>query len=435
MGGMTREQALDAIALVYTSPITAYYGEEATLLLPEMIDLSLDMAATAQNLDEALATQVGVQSFFTYALDQILRREPEPLAVKAIVNYSRERVDAFMDRIAQKYDHPPQNPVSLPEAGTFRPARAGTELDLDASRPLLIEAVLSADTQARQVHLVVKTEPAPEVSIDLLGEAIGSTLREFDGIAGIFIKDLNRGKELCLNCDVAFSGLSTLKIGIVLELYRTLDAPPAPETTSLISETLTASDNASANLLLLEIGAGNPYSGALQVTELFSRLSLHNTFMAAPYDLKDGALASNRITPANSRTDISTNPDPYIQTTPTEIGLLLEGVHQCAQGGGFLRALYPQQITPGDCQDILAWMEYNRANLLLTAEIPEGIRTAHKQGWAGETHADLSLVYSPGGDFVMAVFLYQPEWLVWEESAPTFAAIGKLAYRFFNGDE
>jgi hypothetical protein len=32
------------------------------------------------------------------------------------------------------------------------------------------------------------------------------------------------------------------------------------------------------------------------------------------------------------------------------------------------------------------------------------------------------------------IFLYQPDWLVWEDAAPTFATLGQLAYRFFNGE-
>ncbi len=434
MGGMTRDQALSAIALAYMSPITVHYGSEITTLLPEMIDLSLDAEATAQNLDAALATRSDVRSFFEYILDRLLRRESATVAVTAIVNYSRERVDAFMERLAQKYDRPPLQPVSLPESDTFRPPSMGTELDLDTSRPLLIKAVLAADPAERQVQLAIKTEPAPEASMELLRTSILSTLGGYTGVAGIFIKHFDQGYELCLNCKVAFSGVSLLKIGIVLELYRMSDAALSPATTTLISATLSESDNTSANILLAQIGAGNPYSGAQKVTALLWDLGLRNTFLAAPYDMTEGAPASMIVTSANSRSDVATDPDPYNQTTPIEMSLLLEGIYYCAEDGGFLRALYPQAITPEECQNIMIWLARNRTRPLLTTDLPS-VTVAHESGWSRGTHADLALMYGDAGDFVMIIFLYQPQWLTWEESAPTFAALGQLTYRFFNGGE
>jgi len=434
MGGMTRDQALSAIALGYMSPITVHYGSEITTLLPEMVDLSLDAETTAQNLDAALASRSDVSSFVEYILGHFLRREPKTVEVKAIVNYSRERVDAFMERLAQKYDRLPQQPVSLPESETFRPPGMGTELDLEASRPLLIKAILAADPAEREVHLAVKTEPAPEASMELLRTSILSTLGGYTGVSGIFIKHFDQGYELCLNCKVAFSGVSLLKIGIVLELYRMSDAGLSPATTALISATLSESDNTSANVLLAQIGAGNPYSGAQQVTALLWDLGLRNTFLAAPYDMTEGAPASMIVTSANSRSDVVTDPDPYNQTTPIEMALLLEGIYYCSQDGGFLRALYPQAITPEECQNIMIWLARNRTRPLLTGNLP-AVTSAHEAGWARGTSADLALMYGDAGNFVMVVFLYQPQWQAWEESAPTFAALGQLTYRFFNGGE
>lgn len=441
MGGMTREQAIDAIALAYTVPITVYYGNKVTILLPEMVELTLDQTTTENNLDAVLQEQANVQNFVDYALDQFLNRAPLTFEVYAIVNYSRVRVDAFLERMVQKYDHPPQKAVALPEAGTFRPARRGTKLDIAASRPLLIAAILSAVAETRAVDLVIATEPALESSIDLLREALLATLSDFSGVAGVFVKHLDGGGELCLNCDVAFSGLSTLKIAIVIELYRILNTAPDAQTTNLIGAALIESDNTAANALLTQIGAGDSARGIMQVTELLHNLDLRNTFLAAPYATLEGHAPPAEssplaiITPANSRADVATDPNPYIQTTPVEIALLLEGVYQCTQGGGFLRLLYPRAITPAECQDILKVLAENDTRALLREAMPDTARVAHQHGWEGATHADVALVYGPVGDFVITLFLYQPEWLTWEENAPTFAAIGSLSYRFFNGDE
>ncbi|HPD41836.1 MAG TPA: serine hydrolase [Anaerolineae bacterium] len=239
---------------------------------------------------------------------------------------------------------------------------------------------------------------------------------------------------MCYNCNLAFSGVSLLKIPIILQRYRQLDAAPDAETLSLIKAALTESDNAAANLILQQIGAGNPYTGALQVTDFVRQLGLESTFLAAPYDLKEGIPLPNFSTPANSQTAFNTEPDPYIQTTALEMGLLMEGLGQCAEGVGMLRLIFPREITPAECEDILNIMEHNQVTELLEAGMPPGVPVAHKNGWTGQTHADVALAATPNGRVVIAAFLYQPEWLVWEESAPLFADLGRLTYRFFNGE-
>lgn len=435
MGGMTREQAVDAIALAYTAPITVYYANEVIILLPEMVELSLDVAATERNLDEALLAQSHIQNFVDYVLAQLLNHEPEMLDVRAIANYSRERVDAFLARVAQKHDHPPQNPVPLPDAGTFRPARMGTSLDISASRPLLIKAILAATLETRAVVLLVDTEPAPEAAINLLQDALQARLNDFSGAAGLFIKHMGGGMELCLNCDVAFSGLSTLKIALLVEVYRLSEAGPDATMLHTIRTMLSEEGYAATNTLLTQLGAGDAMRGASQVTELLRTLGLQSTFLAAPYDPPAGSLAPDIITPANSRLDIITNPDPFVQTTPVEIALLLEGVYQCAHGGGFLRVLYPHALTPAECEDMLNVLGENDHHPLLQATMPASAQMAHQHGWDDASHAEVALVSGPAGNFIITLFIYQPEWTTWEESEPLFATIGSLSYRFFNGDE
>ena len=165
MGGMAREQVLNELQISYTYPVSlTYAGQPISPLLPEMIELHLDLPATIENLDEALQTDSPVEQFFTYILDQLLGREPEKIEVSAVVSYSRERVNIFLTRMAQKHDHQPQPAVPLPEAGTFRPPVTGTLLNVEASLPPLIEAILALDPEDRYVDLVVVTKPAPEPS-------------------------------------------------------------------------------------------------------------------------------------------------------------------------------------------------------------------------------------------------------------------------------
>jgi hypothetical protein len=161
-------------------------------------------------------------------------------------------------------------------------------------------------------------------------------------------------------------------------------------------------------------------------------LGLVNTFVAAPYSEPAPVTIA---TPANSRTDITTNAGPQMQTTPLDIGLLLEMVYQCSRGGGGLMVAFPGAFTPEECGEMIEWLSLNRIDSLIEVGVPAGTKVAHRQGVIGDTHADAGIVFGSSHDFVLVTFLYRPEWLPWEESAPLISDIATAAYSFFNATE
>ena len=426
VGGMTREQALNALEVAFATPLQVRYQEQQLALHPSSVGLRYDAQETSAILDAVLAERGGLDGFMAH----VLHRSPGPVNVPVVVAYSDERLDNFLTRVANEYDHPPQESVPLPASLTFRPAQPGAELNIEASRSRLASALISANL--KQIELVVETEKAPPMKLELLEQMLQSQLDDHVGlVASVFVKDMQRGNELGINAEVAYSGLSILKIPILAETYRHLDGPPDLETTELISKTMTQSGNFTANLLLRDvIDAGDAYHGAGKITESMNNLGLRNTFMAAPYDVED--TTSTVATPANSRIDITTDPDPAIQTTPLDVGVLLEMIYQCSHGGGALMVAYPDDLTAAECSQMIEWLSKNRIDSLIEAGIPVGTKVAHKEGLTGDTHADAGLIFSPGGDFVLVVFLHRPQWLEWEESAPLVANIATATYNYFN---
>jgi hypothetical protein len=423
---MTREQALNALEVAFATPLTVTYQEHQLTLSPSTVELRYDDNQTRANLDAALTVWRTFDGFVSYLLGHPLESKEIPVAV----SYSEQRLTRFLDRVAYQYDRHPQEPVALPAVLDFRPGQPGSTLNVEASRARLASALVSADK--RTVELVVTSQTAPQKDIGLLRQLIESRLDDHPGlIPGIVVKDLQTGDELMINAEVAYSGLSVLKIAVLEEVYRSLDQHPSAETTKLISQTMTESGNFTANLLLRDvIDDGDSYQAVDKLTVSMNRLGLRNTFMAAPYDEKD--VAATITTPANSRTDISTEPDPFIQTTPLDIGLLLEMIYQCSHSGGALILNYPDSLTAGECQEIIKWMSQNRIDSLIEAGVPADTAVAHKHGWISHTHADAGLVFTAGGDYVLVIFLYRPQWLQWEESAPLIADISSAAYNYFN---
>ncbi len=423
--GMTVEEVLAALEGAYAQPVQLSYQGEPILLAPETVEFRLDREATRAAIEGAVANRNSVQGFLNY----LFRRPSPPVAVTPAVEYSRERLDRFLERVAQQYDRPPREPVPLPETLTFRPGQPGYELDREASRARVEAALLSLFH--RQADLVVHTSEAPPLQMRHLKEMLDALLADFDGIPSVFVKDLQTGEELEINPDVAYAGLSVLKIAIMVETYRALDGPPSVEQMKLLTETMTLSGNFTANLLLQDpIGHGDMYQGVENLTASMRYLGLVNTFMAAPYDEVGPVPAI--VTPANSRTDLNTNPDPYMQTTARDIGLLLEMIYQCSRGGGALMVAYPGAFTPQECQEMLEMMAGDRTGSLIEAGLPPDMPFARKHGWAGDTHADAAIVFSPGGDFVLVVFLYRPGWLEWDVSNPLIARLATATYNYFN---
>jgi hypothetical protein len=432
VGGMTQAQALNALEVAFATPITVTYQNHALSLCHSVVELRYDADQTAANLDSALADRRGVEGFISH----VLRRQPVPISVPAATTYSEDRLSRFLDRVADRYDGPPQAPVALPAALDFRPGRPGSTLDVGASYDRLAGALVSASRD--EVELVVEVESAPSKDLRLLKQLLRLRLDDHPGlIPGIFVKDLQTGDELAINGDVAYAGLSVLKIAILEEVYRSLDQPPDAQTTDLIVKTMTESGNFTANLLLRDvIGDGDSLQAVKKLTASMNRLGLVNTYMAAPYDEQDAAdeqeAAAEIVTRANSRTDITTRPDPSIQTTPLDVGLLLEMIYQCSHGGGTLMMTYPDSLTAEECQEMIEWMSKNRIASLIEAGVPPDATIAHKHGWTSDTHADAGLLLTPGADFVLVIFLHRPQWLEWEESAPLFTDISTAAYNYFN---
>lgn len=425
--GMTREQVLNALEVAFATPVELTYQEQRLSLPPDSIELRYNAEETEANLDAVLAARGGLDGFMAH----LLRRPPEPVDVPVAVTYSDERLDGFLARIARQYDRPPKEPVPLPASLTFRVGQPGSELDVEASRARLAAALVSPTD--RQVELVVQTEEAPPLDIEVLGQLLQSLLDDHGGlIPGIFVKGLQTGDELGVNAGVAYAGLSVLKIAILEETYRVLDYSPDVEMTRLLSDTMALSENTAANSLLRDVvGDGDGGQGARNLTDSMLRLGLVNTFMATPYDEEESA-PPTIVTPANSRTDITTEPDLSMQTTPLDVGLLLEMIYQCSHGGGALMVAYPGAFTADECGQMIEWMGMNRIDSLIEAGVPVGTSVVHKHGWTGDTHADSALVFSPGGDFVLVAFLYRPEWLEWEESASLIANIATATYNYFN---
>ncbi|MFN2187789.1 MAG: serine hydrolase [Candidatus Promineifilaceae bacterium] len=432
VSGLDDDEAKQLIQESYGSPIFIYHEVEHVELDPEEIGFTI---RTDQMIEEAKFL-IGEHSEWLRFVSFVLKRPLDPVDIPLIADHDPDAVESLVQSMAELLDEPATAAQMLSGGSEVREGEAGYITDVPASLPVVADALYRPENRVAKLAMI--RQESPEMSMDLLKQTIQAQLQGFNGLGSVFVLDLQTGEEIGINADVAMSGLSILKIAIFVEAFRAIDGPLDAETERLFMDTATRSSNYGANLLLHVVaGEDNTYEGADLLTESMRHLGLENTFMAVPYDATPpGYRQTTYVTPANSRNDQEVDLDETMQSTAEEIGTLLSMIYQCSKGGGALLALYPDELTPSECQYIIDLMILNEEGNLIRFGVPDGVPVSHKHGWAQGTHADAGIVFSPGGDFVLVEYLHQPgSWLVADVSFPILREIARATYNYFNMDD
>lgn len=439
VGGLDRQQAAQRLLEVYTMAVELRYNQAVIHLNPSVVDFQLDIDRMLAAADLQRSQQLFWEGFWDY----LWNRSSFPIEVPLRSTYSEARLRTYLEEeIAQRYDQP--SVAAMPVVGTvnFQPGTYGTLLDMDGA-VLLIENALRSITR-RQAALPLQRSNPPRPSFQNLQVLLKQTIdiSGFDGLSGIYLVDLQTAQEMhfayqqeeeiSVKPDIAFSASSIIKIPIMTSVFRyDLDE----ESDKLLGDMITKSGNEAADWLMNRVI--DRTRGPLSVTEDMQTLGLENSFLAGYFSIGSPLLAIFQ-TPANQRNDISTDPDLYNQTTPSDIGMLLVDIYQCAQfGGGALMAIFPGEITGDKCRTMITYLVNNRLPVLLTAGIPEGTQIAHKHGWVStngviNTIGDAGVIYTPGGDYVLVIFLYHPVQLIWDPSSELVADLSRAVYNYYN---
>ncbi len=431
MNGASLAQVEEQLLDLFMRPVAVYYRDRRIILRPEEIGFQV---RTRVMVNEA--RRIGNAFYMTRAfLLYLLGRTPPTRDIPLIVSWDPQRFNAWLTQVAERFDRPPQPPRARTESFTWQPGAAGFVLDKDASVPRIVSALKQVGDQ-RVAELVVREAPPPPPSFSELARMLQARADAFPGVASIFVRHLDTGEEVNINAsDVPYSGMSVMKIPILLAVYAELDTLPEGDLRAWMTETITSTTGAgnyTANRVLSFLGDGDPLAGADKVTQLLHDVGLENSFIVAPYAW-EGAIPRIVRTPANQNPRYFTLPDPLIQATAEDMGLLMSMVVNCARGRGTLLAVFPDRLTPEECEDLLRILALNPVTEALLPEgIPHDARYVHKHGYAADTHGDVAAIWGPDGVYVISVFLSTPgEWLVWDLSNTTFIDISRLTWEYF----
>ncbi|MFC1879106.1 serine hydrolase [Chloroflexota bacterium] len=443
VGGLDRPGAAQRLAEIYSLPIELYYGDQLIHLNPSVVDFSLD---TEDMLALAGLERTQTQ-FWQEFWDYLWGRTTFPSQIPLSASYSEARLRVFLAEIAERYDQPAEPALPIPGSVNFEPGKPGTALDQNGAVQFIESALFSLSSRTINLPLrrVEPTRPTFQNIEVLLKQTL--QLAEFDGLTGIYLLDLQSaqeihfavldGEDIPVQPDIAFTASSIIKVPIMVSSFSRMIDNTDAETLKLMEDMVDRSGNEAADWLMDRVVDPTHTRGPLVVSDDMQTLGLESTFLAGYFSFGSPLLALYE-TPGNSREDIYTDPDPYNQTTPSDIGMLLEDIYQCAQsGGGALVAAFPGQIDQTECQAMNTYLINNRLPVLLTAGLPEATPIAHKHGWVTyngviNTIGDAGIIYSPGGDYILVVFLYHPDQLIWDPASLLIAELSRAVYNFYN---
>jgi beta-lactamase class A len=442
VGGLDPQSTAQRLLEVFATPVELHYGEAIIQMEPGLIGFepNIDSMLAAADIQRTGASFWG--GFWNYLWNRISASNAIPL----IASYSQERLRAYLiTEIISRYDQPPSPAQPVPGTADFIPGTLGQTLDIDQAI-ILIDTALRSST-SRTVVLTSQRTSSTRPSLTILEILLKQIIEQngFNGLVDLFFLDLQTAEQIHFGyadrqdfsvspVDISFTASSTIKIPIMISVYRHFNGILDGTTTNLLANMIERSNNDSSDELMKLM---DEVRGPLVVSDTMQELGLQNTFLAGYFYPGAGVLKFYN-TPANQRLDINTDPDIYSQTTPSEMGILLQDIYLCAQtGGGALVAAFPGQIVQSSCREMINFLQQDRLGALLQSGVPEGTMVAHKHGWVTDggvmNHvSDAGIIYTPGGNYVLAIYAYHPVQVIWDEISPLYAELSRAVYNYFN---
>ena len=429
VGGLTIDQALTRTVSALNEPIILRYQNQVVPMEPRMVDFSVNDAVARLSLQQLLAKQQGLAAYPAWLNELLGARAPAPTLMNTPFNYSEAKLASFLSILSLQINRPVIAATAV--NGALSAPQDGLQLNPAETGDLLLKA-LGSPTQ-RVVELPVDVIPSEGRSIKALALLVASQFKTFNdtpgNISAVYVKDLRTGEEVAINADLSFSARGWLRVAVALEAARSLEMSTGSPLVNQLNGALVAGSDEAANELLRAIGNGNAAAGINQTNALLRKLGLTSMFIAAPWGVVSDPVSI--LTPGNGRSEAAgMRLVPDAQSTPAEIGLLLESIDMCANGGsGPLALVFARKVSKPQCDVLMGALAQNPSNVLLGAG--SGSAVIHRQSWSDNTHADAALVRSPNGGYIIVAALHGKA-LDWGATAVTFNRLARSTFAYFN---
>jgi len=272
---------------------------------------------------------------------------------------------------------------------------------------------------------LLSAQPRAVENQDLLRKKLESKITErlsrVDGVVGLWIKDLTSGEEMALDAGRLFPTASSIKIAVLLELYRQAgegrfritdrhritaaertpgsgvllelgDGTVEMSIKDLAILMITVSDNTATNILIDQVGMDS-------VNATLDRLGLGRTrLLRKMMALKEQARGNENV------------------STPQELGRLVEKI-------------YRAEVLGADaCREILDILSRPKPGPI-RALLPPEVKVAHKTGGISGVRNDVGVVLLEGRPFIVSAMsnLLAEE----DEAQKAISEVARMAFDYF----
>jgi hypothetical protein len=232
----------------------------------------------------------------------------------------------------------------------------------------------------------------------------------FPGAAAVYVANLGTGATAAWNARATFPAASTLKLAIAVTALSRVDGPPRSGTSldGLLRRMLDASDNESANRLLVSLG-GSTSGGGRLVDAAMRSIGLERTMMYGGYILGTSLGPTREIASRDVPLNVVEQPAWGVgkATTAVDLARLHRAIWLAGGGLGPL-ARAGSGISPAEARYLLYLLAHvadgGKLGRLLDRRV--GVVVLHKAGWIDLARHDAGLVVWRGGVFVATVMTY-----------------------------
>ena len=440
VGGLNAEAAVARLNETYSLPLDLLIGDSTIAAAPADLGFEMD----AEMLVQTAMDEIQGGGYWAYLWNRV---SSSAVTVPLDATVNTEILRAYLvNEIEPRYTQTGTPLTPIPNTTNFALSTSGDGVDIGQAVTDITAALL--DPEVHQVTLAVTGSASGSPDWSTLEAFLKHNIEwtSFDGLVEVFIQSMESGQTLQFATwdgadvvpDIAYTGGSTIKVPIIISIFRHLDEPTPDTVIRLMEQMVVESENAPADTLMQYYLDEN--LGPLIVTEDMQALGLENTFLAG-YFYPGAPLLRFIDTPANTRTDIDLDPDFYNQVTVKDLSTLMTAIYQCAtDGSGLLTETFPGEITQSECQTMVSIMSELKPLPFIDTVLPPEATVADKYGYVtandGLMHSitDAAIVYTPNADFVLAISVYQSDWLDMTEGARVIGRLAQTVYNFFNPD-
>src|SRR6187399_1685984 len=272
-----------------------------------------------------------------------------------------------------------------------------------------------------------------KIAMRSLKENIDQELSKQEGVFAVAFKDLSTGKELLINDTITFHAASTMKTPVLMEVYKQADEGKFSLSDSLLIKNEFKSIVDGSHFSLDSTDDSE--------TELYKHIGEKRTISFLLYQMiiVSSNFSTNLIIELVNAKNVSATmqqlgaKDIHVLRGVEDGKAFEKGLNNTITANGlmmlFEKMAKGETVNPAASQAMIDILLDQKFNDIIPAELPAGVKVAHKTGSITGVHHDSGIIFLPNGKKYILVLLSKN--LKDEKAAiKAMAHVSKLIYEF-----